>query len=689
VFVRELAEPVTDLKGIGPGLASLMANLGIYSVGDLLQHLPRGYEDRRTPVDLAQAVSGPGSAGDANTVAEVIAHEYLGKGPKRTLKIVVRDDSAPGALVCFGRNFLARSFPPGTRIRVHGHFQVKFGEIQASAFTAERADRPSRDFGSILPVYPSTEGLGQNQIRKAVRGALDLHAKYLEGAVPAALVSRLGFMDTVEALKSIHFPEDPAAPAKAREALAFEELFHLQVAVARRAAERSAARAPKPVGSTLAGRLLEGLPFSLTGDQRSALDQINADLAADRAMSRLLQGDVGSGKTLVALLSALGVIECGGQVAFMAPTELLARQHADTADRFLTPLGVRVALVTGQDGAGGSATRDALAQGDVDLALGTHALFSQGTDFADLRYVIVDEQHRFGVLQRLALARKGNQPDVLLMTATPIPRTLALTVFGDLDESVIREMPPGRQPVRTHLTVHGHEDRVYDAVLRELDQGHQAYIVYPLIDTSDKLALKDAESAFEELGSGPFAGRRLALIHSRIPEEEKRDRMRAFASGDVDVLVATSVVEVGVDVANATCMVIEHAERFGLAALHQLRGRVGRGSAGGHCFLVYAPELTDVAKLRLKAMKETSDGFEIAEEDLKLRGPGDLAGKRQSGFLHFRAADLGTDYDLLLRARDEARAIVDRDPGLLLPEHASLRAYHARVNPFEDHIGSL
>jgi ATP-dependent DNA helicase RecG len=401
-------------------------------------------------------------------------------------------------------------------------------------------------------------------------------------------------------------------------------------------------------------------------------------------MARLIQGDVGSGKTLTAFLAACECIEAGEQAAFMAPTELLARQHADNAARLLEPAGIRIALFTGS--LASRFRRELLARleaGEIDLVIGTHALFSEDVRFRRLGLVIIDEQQRFGVLQRVALGAKGENPDMLVMTATPIPRTLAMTVFGDLEVSVIRTMPPGRRPVLTHLASIGKEEKVYSWVKKEIDAGRQAYFVYPLIAESGKMDLKDAEGMFARL-SERFPRFRLGLIHSRLDEEKRLATMRAFVAGELDLLVATSVVEVGVDVANATCMVVEHAERFGLSALHQLRGRVGRGIHQSYAFLVYDPELTDEGKRRLKVMKENSDGFAVAEEDLRIRGPGNISGTEQAGFLRLRFADLVGDSDVMLRARDTARRIGRDDPGLLSPEHGLIRRVLQHTHPFEE-----
>jgi ATP-dependent DNA helicase RecG len=440
--------------------------------------------------------------------------------------------------------------------------------------------------------------------------------------------------------------------------------------------------------------LVERLPFSLTPGQMTAIAEINLDMGGPFPMARLLQGDVGSGKTLVSFFAALRAIEKGGQAALMAPTELLARQHAESAARLLEPLGLNVAFLTGNLKAAGRAQLlKALLAGEIDIIAGTHALFSGGVAYKNLRLVVVDEQHRFGVVQRQAIMAKGSSPDLLMMSATPIPRSLALTVFGDLDVSVIKDMPPGRKPVKTHLAKESNEGKVYDFVRRELASGHQAYFVYPLIEGGDlpdtpperlrlSSELKDAVSMAERLSGEVFPGFPLALLHSRVDDEDKRRAMDAFRRGEIKILAATSVVEVGVDVPNATCMVVEHAERFGLSALHQLRGRVGRGEDQSYCFLVYSDDLSDDGKKRLMVMLDNSDGFVIAEEDLKLRGPGQIAGTVQSGDLKLGIADTVRDAEELKQARSEAFAILNADPALKQPCNRCIAEVLERAPPF-------
>jgi len=682
MLLSELTRPVSTLHGVGPALADRLSRLGVSTIRDLLLFLPRDYEDRSSLVPLAQAARQE----KAGVAVTVVGASDIGWGRSRTLKALVTDQAGTEAsLVCFGRAFLRRVLVPGARFFVWGSFHTRRGELQSSDFELEPWSEHPASMGRILPVYPLTEGLTQAALRRVVSRAVSELAAGIESSLPQAVLDSAGLPQPREALKGVHFPRTRQEAERSRAALAYEELFYFEISVLRRkralAASRPRVRAHQP---ELREALIRRLPFSLTADQVTAVSEIETDLWSLVPMARLLQGDVGCGKTLVALLSALLVIGCREQAAFLAPTELLARQHAENAARLLEPMGIRIAFLSGSvTGEPRGLLLEALKAGEVDLLFGTHALFSEGVAFHDLGLVIVDEQHRFGVLQRQALLRKGESPDLLLMTATPIPRTLALTAFGDLDVSSIRTMPAGRRPVITHLAREGNEDKVYRRVREEIVRGRQAYFVYPLIEESESLDVKDAETAFRMLKEEVYAGIPMALIHSRVPEEEKESAMARFAAGEVKILVATSVVEVGVDVANATCMVVEHSERFGLSTLHQLRGRVGRGADQSYAFLVYGSKLTADGVQRLKIMMETTDGFQIAEQDLRLRGPGELLGVRQSGFLNFRVADLALHAPLLFQARDDAKRLLADDPGFLKAEHGVVARALAAAEPAE------
>ncbi len=682
MFLRELAAPLDALRGAGPAVLKRLARLGLYTAADLLLFPPRDYEDRSAPIPLSGFGRGP-----VNCQATVMAHDWFGFGRMRTLKVWIEDgEGTRAALVCFNRPFLERQLPVGSAVRVFGRFEYKYGDLQSSSFDAiPAADGAAFSPEGVLPVYPLTDGLAQGTMRKLLAQALRLWGA-VDDELPAAVRAARGLCRKAEALRMLHAPASPSEAAEARRALAYEELFYLQVMVGRRALERRrdpVARAA-PV-DTLARELEARLPFSLTADQRTVLAELAADMAGPWPMARLLQGDVGSGKTLVAFMAALHAIAAGGQAALMAPTELLARQHADTAARLLEPLGVRLAFLSGNVAdAARKPLLAALSRGDIDLAIGTHALFSEDVAYRNLRFVVVDEQHRFGVLQRLAMGAKGNRPDLLMMSATPIPRSLALTVYGDLAVSVIRTMPEGRKPVVTHLARQGNEGRVYEFVRRELAAGRRAYFVYPLVERSDRVELKDAEAMYRRLRGEVFPEFRGGLIHARLPEADKRATMAAFTRGELSFIVATSVVEVGVDVPEATCMVIEHAERFGLAALHQLRGRVGRSTLQSYCFLVWSEKLGDEGKRRVMAMKETNDGFLIAEEDLRMRGPGEITGTAQAGSLRLAFADPVRDAGLLEAARADALAILEADPSLSGADGSVLRAVLDRASPFAE-----
>ncbi len=675
MFVREIAAPVSDLKGAGPSIAGRLARLGVFTGADLLLLPPRDYEDRSAKRLLSEFGSGA-----VNCRVRVVLHDWFGFGRMRTLKIWVQDEAGTrAALVCFNRSFLERSLPVDAELKLYGKFEYRFSELQSSAFDAEPVGDGTGLPDGVRPVYPLTEGLGQSTVRKLVGRALAAWGT-VDDEIPPSIRARRGLLRKAEALRALHVPDTPAETVEARRCLAYEELFYLQVMIAR----------------LLARGLEERLPFRLTADQKTAIAEIVADMAEPWPMARLLQGDVGSGKTLVAFFAALYAIAGGGQAALMAPTELLARQHADTAARLLEPMGVRLAYLSGN--VADAARRPllaALARGEVDLAIGTHALFSEDVVFKDLRLVVVDEQQRFGVLQRLAMGAKGRKPDLLMMTATPIPRTLALTAYGDLSISTIRTMPAGRLPIITHLARDGNEAKVYEFVRRELAAGRRAYFVYPLVDRSDKLALKDAEAMFERLSREVFPEFHGGLIHARLPEDQKRSTMADFSAGRLSFVVATSVVEVGVDVPEATCMVIEHAERFGLAALHQLRGRVGRSTLQSYCFLVWSDpkgtvngdegsRLSEDGKRRVMAMKATTDGFKIAEEDLRIRGPGEITGTTQSGALRLSFADPVRDVELLEMARTDAAALLVADPGLMGQEGSIVRTVIERASPFSE-----
>ena len=686
MYADELKQKVTQLKGIGRETAKALSRIDINNVADLLKHIPRAYENRKDLVSLSEYRKGA-----VNTIAEIIDQDYFSFGSKKTLKVYLKDESGTATLLCFGRNFLSQKLIPGKKFYLYATFEYKFQELQTSAFEVEELSDNPVNFNKIVPIYPLSGKLNQGVLRRAISEAMDELARYTKNQLPEYLIQKYNFINRNRALQNIHFPESMEILKEAEKLLRYEELFYLQLTVGRKT--KQSRNIPRPAHNhqnSLQEQLIKKLPFSLTPDQIKVLAEIKKDMESGSPMARLLQGDVGSGKTLVAFIAALGIIESGGQAAFMAPTELLARQHAENAAKLLEPLGVRLAFLSSNvNNNQRKPLLDALKNGEIDLIIGTHALFTGNVEFRNLQFVIVDEQHKFGVLQRLALLNKGDTPDLLLMTATPIPRTLTLTLFGDMDVSIIKTMPEGRKPIVTHLSVINNEAKVYQAVRTEIERGHQAYFVYPRIQESDSASgLKDAEGMYEYLQKKIFPDFRLGLIHSKLPEEEKIRTMDHFSSGRTNILVSTSVVEVGVDIPNATCMVIEHAEHFGLSGLHQLRGRVGRGHAQSYAFLVYSTELSDIGKMRLKTMMNFNDGFSISEEDLKLRGPGELAGSRQSGFLNLTYADLIRDIRILEDARLDAFAILKKDPGFLSPENSVIREVFDKCAPFKGALDS-
>lgn len=807
--LSDIKNPISSLSGVGPALSRLFAKLNIWTIADLLMFYPKDYDDRRKRVPLKNY-----EKAKVHTAAVVVKHEWFGYGKMKTLKIIIKDETAFAALICFNRPFLEKTLPIGAVIGITGTFTQKYGEIQCTAFEAEKirtlasvenatnvSTNTKIDFENIilpnsviLPIYRLTEGLTQNQVRKTIDKAIKQYDKGIETELPREILQKRNIISKTNAIKQIHAPKDMGELQQARFAIIYEEFFNFQTELALRmfkhkgfvsdqwsgdsgqwsvvsgqnlsAAEgdfssqdssgqwsvvsgqcvgsqggnsistydavtqqkdstttsdaltpqqnsfstcdavtqqqnSSSTHDDKPTStesfiqqlSPLQKKLFDSLPFLLTSDQKNVILEMNRDI--DRGyiernalltnpkiaktpytMQRLLQGDVGSGKTLVALFACLRVKNWGGQTAFMAPTEILSRQHAENISKMLQALGVSVAFLTGNvKSAGRVQLLKALKNGEIDIVVGTHALFSNGVVYKDLQLAIIDEQHRFGVVQRQAIIDKGRkvvdnatatqrpnapspqtfEPHLLMMSATPIPQTLALTAFGDLDISTIKTMPTGRKAIKTYLVKQGNEKNAYDAVRRELQQGHQAYFVYPAIDAENLTReLKNAESAFENLSKNIFPDFKCAIVHSRIDEDEQAKTLKDFQEGKISVLAATTVIEVGVDVPNATCMVIEEADRFGLSQLHQLRGRVGRSNLQSFCFLIYSKNLTESGIERMKIMRETTDGFKIANEDLKLRGPGEIIGTIQAGDIDLGLSDIERDKDILIQARSDA-----------------------------------
>ncbi len=647
---------LNSLKGVGEASLKELKRVGINTIDELLAYFPRDYEFREKKVPFGEAYRFGTTNIRVNTVCVVTGHQFFGQNRYRqTLKINVKDDTGTGTLICFGRNFLEKALPVGQKIFLSGVFNLKFGELQCSTFDYEYFSENPLSFGRILPVYPLSGKLTEKFLRKTIYQALEISGRYSQNRIPAKLMELNGLMNRSEALKNIHFPENREKLERAVRTLKYEELYLFQQNVREAVEKRKSRRKEKRTfPRNLQRKVASGLSFRLTDDQIEVIDRIYADSLGEECTARIVQGDVGCGKTIVGFLAALPYIEAGMQCAFIAPTELLAEQHIKNAARLLEGSGVRLGFMSGKLPAKKKELLlKALADGEIDLLIGTHALLSGNVIFRNLGFVIIDEQQRFGVIQRSSLIEKGKNIDYIMMSATPIPRSLEMAFFGELSISTIRTMPPGRKPVITYTVKEGNEGKIYDWVKKELKEGHQAYFVYPLIGDSDKLDLRNATEMYGILQNEVFRDYRCALIHSRMKDEEKESIMESFSRGETHILIATSVVEVGVDVKSATCMVIQHAERFGLSSLHQLRGRVGRSELQAYTFLVFSEELTDNAKERLRIMKETNDGFEIAERDLKLRGPGDIAGTEQSGFMNFRLADIFDDMELVKKIHSD------------------------------------
>lgn len=686
-----LRAPLKYMKGVGPKRAQLLARLGLFTVGDLLFLFPRDYEDKRfiSPINKLR----PGMRG--LFVAQVWDARVAGFR-RPIFEVTFKDATGvvKGKWFNFNEGQMKKAYQIGRKVLVFGDVQYNRHEfslelIHPQVQFLEGEEVPK---GEVLPLYPLTEGLNQFYLRRLTKQALEELSSLAVEYMPDDVLKRRSYPRFYEGLKEVHFPqkEDPLAlkrrEAKSLQRFIFEEFFLFQLALAFRKGsfEKERGHVIKMEGP-MYSRFLSSLPYELTGAQHRVLEEIGRDMGSPHVMNRLLQGDVGCGKTVVAFLAMAAAVDSGYQVAMMVPTEVLAEQHFLNTREMLAPLGIRVALlVSGLSRREREAVLSALASGEIDVVVGTHAIIQEDVELKGLGLVVIDEQHRFGVLQRSALRRKGERPDLLVMTATPIPRTLALTLYGDLEISVIDEMPKGRVPVRTRV-VRGHQrERACQFIMEQLEAGRQAYIVYPLIEESEKLKLPSVLEMFPRVAEA-FAPFRTGLLHGRMAREEKEGTMKAFKDGKIHLLVSTTVIEVGIDVPNASVMMIEGAERFGLSQLHQLRGRVGRGSYASYCLLMVTNEPSEIARARLRVMEETNDGFRIAEEDLKIRGPGDFLGVRQSGLPPFKVADLIRDVTLLQEARREAFELVKRDPKLDGREYRGLQqllrhhGYHRKL----------
>jgi ATP-dependent DNA helicase RecG len=686
---------VQFLKSVGPARARGLARLGIETVGQLLHHYPRRYYDRTSTLPIARVRPGQ----EVTVLAEVLTAGERRTRRGGTIQTVSLGDST-GILFCvwFNQRFLLKQFQPGRKIMISGLAQRHQGKLQVThpdfeLLNPEKSDGSGDETaglhtGRMVPVYPLTAGVGQHWLRSLIWQALERMGEVRDTAwpenLPAGLLRRHHLPGLARAMADIHFPAGRQDLQDAHRRLVYQELFSMQVLMAlRRGSHRRQAGVQLARPGDLTRRLVDGLPFALTGAQRRVLKEILADLRSGQAMHRLLQGDVGSGKTLVAFLAALFVIEQGYQAVLMAPTEVLARQHGQTLQKMAEPLGVSVETLTGSTpSAQRRAVLAGVAGGEIDLLVGTHALIQEDVRVPRLALSVVEEQHRFGVRQRVQSSLGGEsqgQAHVLVMSATPIPRSLSLTLYGDLDLSLIDELPSGRQPIITEIAREQQEDRVWRACRREMEQGRQIYVIYPVIEETEGQDLKAATTEFERLARGVFPDLRVELLHGKLKPAEKNRIMTAFNAGSIDLLVATTVVEVGLDVPNATGMVIHNPERFGLAQLHQLRGRIGRGHHQSTCWLLCDRFLAEESFARIRYFADHLDGFALAEEDLRLRGPGDVWGTRQHGAPGFRLANPIRDVELVRICQEDARQLLERDPDLSGPEGRVVRLGLERV----------
>ncbi len=715
---RDLSTEITYVKGVGPKRARLLKRLGIFTPGDALFLFPRRYEDRRRIEKIASLLPGD----DVKTVYGTVKTSGVTVTPRQKTKIfelMIADETGVFTAKWFNQGYLRKVFRPGLNVVLSGKIQLtRYSRLEMvqpefEVLSPSEAEGERLHTGRIVPIYPLTDGLYQKEMRKLMKGIVDLYADSVEESLPEMIRRKYRLLSLPDALRRIHFPEqhDDIAllereQSPAHQRMIFDEFFLLEIGMGLK--RRHTLSHEKGIAFRFSGdlerHLRESLEFSFTSAQNRVVQEIQQDMRSSRVMNRLLQGDVGSGKTLVALTALLSAIEAGYQGAIMVPTEILSEQHFRKISEYLHQLNQRVAddnvkyeqrvkdepqttlfpsSVSGKVTAalltGGMRKKERetqllrVARGEIDLVVGTHALLQHDVTFHNLGLVVIDEQHKFGVLQRATIKAKGYNPDVLIMTATPIPRTLSLTVYGDLDVSILDELPPGRTPVTTMRFYESSRSKAYRLIANEIKQGRQAYIVYPLVEESEKLDLKAASEMSEHLAQDVFPEFRVGLVHGRMKGEEKDQRMIAFKQHELDILVSTTVLEVGIDVPNATVMLIEHAERFGLSQLHQLRGRVGRGSGKSSCLLMSTFPMSEDARKRLDAMVETTDGFVIAERDLAIRGPGEFFGTKQSGLPDLNVANLLRDVKILEAARNEAFTIIRDDPGLQQTPHRPLK----------------
>jgi len=667
-----LHQSVQFLKGVGPKRSEILGRLGIHTIHDMLHYFPRDYKDRTRIQKISEAKIGA----EITIQGKVLAiQSRMARNRKYILEVFVSDETGTIAATWFNQPFLMNKFHVGDNLFLHGKVGAyKYLQLLSPEYEVIQDDETNTKEGGIIPVYPLTEHISQTQFRKIMKEAVHDFADRIEEVLPKELLVKNQLLPLDRAIREIHSPETFDTLKRAKTRLVYDELLTLEMAMAlRRSGIKEETGIAFKVGTNVDTHIRNLIPFTLTNAQERVIHEIITDMRSNKPMNRLLQGDVGSGKTVVAIYAILVAIANGYQAAFMAPTEILSEQHFQTIQKYLQHSHVRMQLLTGSTNS--KYKKDALEQirnGQIDLVIGTHALIEETVQFKKLGLVVIDEQHKFGVIQRLKLKEKGIQPDVLIMTATPIPRTLSITLFGDLDISALDEMPPGRTPIKTFWISKDKENEAYKFIQEEISKGRQVFIVYPLVEESAVLDLKAAVTEARKLQHDVFPASKVGLLHGQMKSGDKEKIMTDFKERRYDILVSTVIIEVGIDIPNATVMVVEHAERFGLAQLHQLRGRIGRGNEQSYCLLFGNPR-TPEARERLRIMTKTCDGFKIAEMDFKLRGPGEFFGTRQHGLPELKISDLIRDFSILKQARADAFEIVSKDPRLTWETHRKIR----------------
>lgn len=666
----DLEKDVKYIKGVGPNRVKLLNKLGIFTLKDLITYYPRTYEDRSKPKNIAECIDGEEVLIEAYATGRVSDVRLRGKTMQ---KLVIRDETGVATAVWFNQSYLKNKFEQGKKYTFYGKINNTFGRITINSPVFDEEGKTSNT-GKIIPIYPLTFSLSQNTIRRIMENGIKEIENKLEETLPEYILKEYHLEGINQATKNIHFPKEFKDFNIARNRLVFEELLTMQLALLELKNSYINEEKGIPFSKDVhMSDIINKLPFQLTNAQRRVLEEIDNNMESEKPMNRLLQGDVGSGKTVIAMCSAYKAVKCGYQVAIMAPTAILATQHLGNFKKIFDELDIRCELlISAMTKKKKTELLERLKNGEIDILIGTHALLQENVEFKNLGLVVTDEQHRFGVKQRTTIVEKGQNPDVLVMTATPIPRTLALILYGDLDISIIDELPPNRKKIDTFAVTKGMEDRINNFIKVQLKEGRQAYIVCPLVEENEELDLKSVEKLYERCKTEIFSEYKVEYIHGKMKAKDKDDIMMRFKNKEIDILISTTVIEVGVDVPNANIMVIEDAQRFGLAQLHQLRGRVGRGEYKSYCILKYEGKGETVRK-RMKVMCDTNDGFIISEKDLELRGSGDFFGTMQHGLPEFKIANLFEDMNILKLAQEAAVRIIDNDPKLEKAENARLK----------------